>query len=250
MKRHLILVSIVVSLIAGYAFSEDMTGVFNSANSLYQEGKYEEALGEYNQCVSMGYVSGNMYYNMGNCYFKLGVIGKTILYYEKAKKLIPGDPELVFNLQYVYSMLKDDLSFPKNNWFLRKLVKITEIMNVEQWALCIIALWAMLITCGFICVFIRTAREKIFKIVLIISMLLVVAVPSVVRLFVKYSISEAIVLAPEIPVRYGPGEGEVEAFVLHEGAKVMVHKEQKDWVHVQIPNGTSGWVKKGYIGEI
>ncbi|MCJ7813377.1 tetratricopeptide repeat protein, partial [bacterium] len=71
---------------------------FHEANQLYQEGNYSAAVESYQNILDTGYDSGSIYYNMGNCYYKMQNIGYAILYYERAKRLIPGDEDLKLNL--------------------------------------------------------------------------------------------------------------------------------------------------------
>ena len=74
--------------------------LFYQANNLYEEGRYEEAAVAYRQLLEQGYESGNLYFNLGNTYFKMGRTGWAVLYYEKAKRLIPRDADLRANLGY------------------------------------------------------------------------------------------------------------------------------------------------------
>ena len=80
---------------------ENPAALFKQANGFYQKGEYNKAADIYQQMITSGYKSGNLYYNLGNTYYKLGQKGMAILYYEKAKRLIPGDADLKANLAYV-----------------------------------------------------------------------------------------------------------------------------------------------------
>lgn len=71
---------------------------FRQANDYYRKGQYEQALILYKKLDHLGYSSGSLYYNLGNTYFKLGKKGLAILYYEKARRLIPQDDDLKTNL--------------------------------------------------------------------------------------------------------------------------------------------------------
>ena len=52
-------------------------------------------------------MNGHLYYNLGNAYFRLKLLGHAILYYERARVLIPGDDDLDYNLRYVRQQTKD-----------------------------------------------------------------------------------------------------------------------------------------------
>ena len=50
-----------------------------AANQAYDNGDYESAVQIYNQILSSGFDSWQLYYNLGNTYYRLDSIGKSIL---------------------------------------------------------------------------------------------------------------------------------------------------------------------------
>ena len=53
---------------------------------------------------------------------------------------------------------------------------------------------------------------------------------------------EAIVTALSVSVRSMPDASGTELFTVHEGMKVRLTDEVGEWVEVQFPNGSKGWV--------
>ena len=93
-----VLAFIIFSQVHAQNERESDTGyIFYKANALYEEGKYDEAIEVYTGLIDQGLESGNLYYNIGNCYFKKGELGKAIVNYERANKLIPDDSDLKSN---------------------------------------------------------------------------------------------------------------------------------------------------------
>ena len=70
----------------------------DSGNAAYNKGDFAKAIIFYQNFLSGGIESAQAYYNLGNCYFRMNEIPKAILYYEKAQKFAPGDPDIEFNL--------------------------------------------------------------------------------------------------------------------------------------------------------
>ncbi len=60
-------------------------------NRLYQESDFEGALAAYLRVYDSGFEAGDLNYNIGNAYFKTGDVARSILFYERAAKLMPGD---------------------------------------------------------------------------------------------------------------------------------------------------------------
>ena len=86
MKRAYLILVLSLLLSEILAASDSL---FQSANLLYQEGKYEKALEDYRQISESGLESADLYYNMGNAAYRSNSIGYAILYYEKALKMEP-----------------------------------------------------------------------------------------------------------------------------------------------------------------
>ena len=60
----------------------------------------------------------------------------------------------------------------------------------------------------------------------------------------------AVVLARETVVRNGPGDTFATAFVLHEGAEVVVEGERGSWTEISLPGELRGWIATDQIGRL
>ncbi len=85
---------------------------FQKGNEFYQKGDYQQAVEMYETALATGYESAELYYNLGNSYFKSNQIGKTILNYERAKKLAPRDEDILFNLEIAQLYVVDKINLP------------------------------------------------------------------------------------------------------------------------------------------
>ncbi|MCK5097427.1 MAG: BatD family protein, partial [Desulfobacteraceae bacterium] len=64
----------------------------------YQAGNFVKAADNFERITLSGTKNGELYYNTANAFLKAGDLGKAVLWYERAKKLIPFDADLKFNL--------------------------------------------------------------------------------------------------------------------------------------------------------
>ncbi len=85
-------------LIANTLTAQNVDTLFVSANELYRNGAFEEAIEKYKKIESQDAVSSELYLNLGNAYYKLNKVGPTIFYYEKALKLDPLNEDVKNNL--------------------------------------------------------------------------------------------------------------------------------------------------------
>ena len=125
--------------------------VFFRANQAYREGRFQEAIDGYSRLVQSGHGNGHLFYNMGNAYFRKGGLGKAILYYERAKVLIPREADLKFNHQYALDQTKDAIAeshgFTGMTFFWLKDLNLSElfwsfaVVNILFWGVFFIRLF-------------------------------------------------------------------------------------------------------------
>ena len=81
--------------------------VFSEANTLYNNGKYAEAIDKYESILDSDQHSAELYFNLGNANYKLNNIAPSIYYYEKALLLEPNDKDIQNNLAFAQNMTID-----------------------------------------------------------------------------------------------------------------------------------------------
>jgi tetratricopeptide (TPR) repeat protein len=105
---------------------QDVKSLFSAAQAnfelgLLQEGERKRALmiksaGQFRALIHDHRIdNGNLYYNMGNAYFEAGEVGKAILSYRQAEKLLPGSSDLQYNLNQARNKL--NLPQPTQGWW-------------------------------------------------------------------------------------------------------------------------------------
>jgi len=83
--------------------------LYNQANEAYKAGAYDSAQTLYTEIAQNGLSSSALYYNLGNTHFKEGNIPAAILYYERALRIDPRDPDIRFNLEIARGMTTDKI---------------------------------------------------------------------------------------------------------------------------------------------
>jgi tetratricopeptide (TPR) repeat protein len=81
---------------------------FASANELYYNKCYDEAIKLYQKSIDKGNQEAVVYFNLGVCYIKLEKYEEAINYIRKAIELRNDVSSYYFNLGYCYVMLKDN----------------------------------------------------------------------------------------------------------------------------------------------
>lgn len=72
----------------------------------YYQNRLDEAEEVYTGLLKSGIVSGDLHYNLGNVAYREGKLGRAILHYERALRLLPRDTDLRANLFFVRKKIK------------------------------------------------------------------------------------------------------------------------------------------------
>lgn len=233
-----------------YAQSQStLEASYRSANTLYQSGQYQQAAEKYEQ-VARSIQNSAVYYNLGNAYFRLGNRGKAILNYERARRLIPRDKDINFNLKVakVQNVDSFDVVKPLSGFSL-----LYGALHPNEIA------WAGLIPCwiaamGLVAIqFIQNRRFQggLRYVVLIGGIVWLFSLLSLGLKIRQINLPYAIVVANEVMVRSEPDwDAETIALPLHEGTKIQLQEERNDWVKIYLPNENSGWLTADAIEKI
>ncbi len=89
---------------------DNVNVTYNLANSLYRQGRYDEAVEAYKKALAektSPTLRQKSYYNMGNAYYRMGYMDESIDAYKKALELDSGDMDSKFNLEWVRKQQKE-----------------------------------------------------------------------------------------------------------------------------------------------
>ena len=233
--------------------AEQPDSLFAQGNRLYAAGDYEGAVTRYEALVNDGYADAAVYYNLGNAYFKLNNLASSILYYEKARKLDPGDPDIRENLAFVNLGITDRIQplpeFFIDSWWRGLLFSA----SITTWSVIAIVCW--LIAFGLLIAYLYAWQPRLKRAAFYggvatagLALLLLVVAYSQHRMQVDHD--GAVVFSSQATVRSAPSDSEKTLFVIHEGTKVEIIERAEDWLRVSLPNGHEGWMKSDAVKVI
>ncbi len=106
--------------------------VAGAGNDAYKRGDYAVAIEQYEEVLDNGFESGALYFNLGNSYYRKGELGKAILNYERAKRLLPRDSDLNFNYHYALSQVKNGREEASLNFWHRFLKGYRQFYSTDE----------------------------------------------------------------------------------------------------------------------
>ena len=227
---------------------------YQEGNRLYQEGEFEDALASYLRLVEAGFESGEVYYNIGNTYFKLGDLARSILYYERARRLLPGDADVQANLVLARSLTVDEIEPLPRFWLFSVVEWWVEFL--PRTLLIAVVAASYLVGTGVVLLLIlkRGAQGVAWGRPIAFAcaaVFLLFGLNLTVREFELGRAQEAVVLQPQVDVMSAPLDDEtLTVFTVHEGTKVRIDRLSEEWAEVVLEDGRVGWVPVGALETI
>jgi tetratricopeptide (TPR) repeat protein len=221
--------------------AQNHTATFDRANILYAEARYDEAIVVYLSILDDGVENGNVYYNLGNCYFKKDLPGKAILYYERAKRLMPRDRDLIANHDYATSKTKGHLSMAQKMWLKRFMQRFFDQFTVDGITIFVAVLYVVVIALIVVRMVLRNGRGYAN---LAIGIALLMGIVGIVDLHAKTQAigKEGVVVQETVEATFEPVPRAATHFTLYEGMGVRILSSQGDWSKIKRNDGKVGWI--------
>jgi tetratricopeptide (TPR) repeat protein len=226
----------------GPARADSPVAAFESANKLYEEGKFADAVTAYEKLAQSGQISAALYFNLGNAYFKSGRVGRAIAAYRSAAQITPRDPDLRANLQFARNQVQGP-TLPPSRWQ-RWLGRLT----LNEWTLLAAAavwLWFLLLAVRQWRPALRPALKSYVPILAMVAALLCGCLAD--ALYEARVIRTAVVISGEAEVRHGPLLVSPVAFTARDGAELRVLDQKDEWLEVSAGPRRTGWLRRDQV---
>lgn len=204
---------------------------------------FQSAAQRFRSVASAGIRNGYLEYNLGNAYLQAGDVGRAILHYLRAERLIPRDPFLHDNLAVARKRRLTDIPELPRARLMESIFfwhyQTTSTARAKVAAIAFILVWPLL------AVYSATRRR---------STLLIAAIAGVMAIAAGFSLAtqrwaqrnhpEGVVLSMDVAVYKGPGEGYGRQFEepLQPGLEFTLDQTRGDWWRIRLPDQTTGWL--------
>lgn len=223
--------------------------LIRQADQAYHSGRYQEAIQSWQALSKMGFVNGDIYDNMASAYWRQGKVGEARLYFLKAKRLLPRDPALRENLDFIEEKI-EKIPPPMGPWVLLAKIPFYRAALNEEESLCFSAGLSFLFFSG-LAIF-RLKRSKFW---LVFSLFLVFPLGFSILSLGKniqypYFSKQVVVLVPKAELYSAPTtDAKIQAGI-PEGILLKLLREQGDFALVKTPEGKEAWVEAKNVGEV
>jgi hypothetical protein len=236
------------------ALAQRGPSTFAAANESYIEGRFDDAIQQYESLVTAGILHEDLFYNLGNAYFRAGYLGPAIFNYERALRITPSMDDARHNMEVARAVVAERVvdrlrGAESESWW----VRMATFFSVAQLTIAFLILdlvfFGSLIALRFLSIgFARTAliATTVFIGIAMLGSFALLRGHS----YVLEEIHQGIVIADQVVIREGSDGRSAEKGKLHPGVRVSLRGRDAGWLHIRLANGMEGWVPDGAIGKL
>ena len=257
-RSRLLLATLPLLLGTGLAALQDAVpprpaaDAFQAGNALYQAGDYEGALGAWLEPYEDGLESGELHYNIGNSYFKLGELGRSILFYERARVELPRDESVLANLELARSLTADQIT-PLPGFWVPRVVSWAVQLIPRGWLIAIGTLMYLTLAATLLFRLLSSRPPPWTRHAAAAAAILTIVVGTnlLIREYGFGRAERGVILQAEAAVQSAPSDDpSLQLFTIHEGTVVRIDRRSSGWLEVVLEDGKVGWVRAGSLETI
>ncbi len=214
------------------------------AISDYKTSQMQSAIARLKSLEQDGIISSDLFYNLGTIYLKNDSIAQAVYYLEKAKRLQPSNSRIVNNYELALESTIDKMK-PKpqlffNVWWWQAMTHY----NTTVWAIfSLVFFWILMLS---IILQLRLREVKKWKTYTAMALSGTLCIVFLVFAYqykkIETSNNTAIVMQAKVKGYEQPFTNAEEAFVVHEGCKLLILETQADFAKVALIDGREGWI--------
>jgi len=202
-------------------------------NNQEAEQQLHEAATRYETMLANGYRQGQIYYNLGNTYYRMGAVGKAIVNYRMAQRLMPRNADLSANLLLAKGATEDRELSDEIPVVIKRVFFWFFLLSKNELIVLAVSLYVVLMAFFFLLIILKYAWLK--RLIIGFSAGLLIAVVSLgVKIYKEHGVTQGVIITTKCQVRYGPGEEYEPKFEIHDGAECVIEGEKDDWYNVYV----------------
>lgn len=195
--------------------------------------------------------NGKLYYNTANAYFQSGDIGRAILNYRLAERLIPGDINLTQNLAHARQTRVDSFEDRQETKVLKTLLFWHYDLSPGI-RLSILAIFSVLFWAGAASRLLRKNWAPRWLLAAAAGIALLFLASISVESYSSGRETPGVILNEQVVARKGDADTYEPAFTepLHAGTEFVLVEDRGDWVQAELSDGRRCWLPARAVGLV
>lgn len=223
---------------------------FERAQEMLQENPevarnlFRAAAQRFENLTAAGIVNGKLEFNLGNAWLQAGDLGRAVLHYRRAQRLVPGDLRLQDNLKLARARRLNTIRVSSRSRVLQSIFfwhhELAAAQRLRLALILFICFWGLLTLRNF------GGRRSLLPAALICILVSgLLGGSAALSHWQDRQAPAGVVLALDVAVQKGPGKGYQRQFEepLQPGVEFILRERRGSWWQIELADGHRGWIE-------
>jgi len=229
-------------LTLGMVYSQNIDSLFSSGNDSYNKNQFDVSVSAYENILSQGFYSADLYYNLGNAYYRLEDFANARWSYEMGINIDPRNKDMIHNLMLTKKKIPNTIETPDSQ-ILNLINNFLTSFTYGDFVL-FSSIMLLLYSICFIIYRIMPSKPIVVSYYVFIVLFFIGTSFSVIKFLWERNNNFGIILNDETELYSAPFLNEnIRISIFFSGNKVKIEQTTDKWIEISSIDGRKGWIR-------
>jgi tetratricopeptide (TPR) repeat protein len=223
-------------------YSQNIDSLFSSGNDSYNKNQFDVSVSAYENILSQGFYSADLYYNLGNAYYRLEDFANARWSYEMGINIDPRNKDMIHNLMLTKKKIPNTIETPDSQ-ILNLINNFLTSFTYGDFVL-FSSIMLLLYSICFIIYRIMPSKPIVVSYYVFIVLFFIGTSFSVIKFLWERNNNFGIILNNETELYSAPFLNEnIKISIFFSGNKVKIEQTTDKWIEISSIDGRKGWIR-------
>ena len=229
-------------LTLGMVYSQNIDSLFSSGNDSYNKNQFDVSVIAYENILSQGFYSADLYYNLGNAYYRLEDFANARWSYEMGINIDPRNKDMIHNLMLTKKKIPNTIETPDSQ-ILNLINNFLTSFTYGDFVL-FSSIMLLLYSICFIIYRLMPSKPIFVSYYIFIVLFFIGTSFSVIKFLWERNNNFGIILNDETKLYSAPFLNEnIKISIFFSGNKVKIEQTTDKWIEISSIDGRKGWIR-------
>ncbi len=229
-------------LTLGMVYSQNIDSLFSSGNDSYNKNQFDVSVDAYENILSQGFYSADLYYNLGNAYYRLEDFANARWSYEMGINIDPRNKDMIHNLMLTKKKIPNTIE-PPDSQILDLINNFLTNFTYSDFVL-FSSIMLLLYSICFIIYRLMPSKPIVISYYVFIVLFFIGTSFSAIKFLWERNNNFGIILNDETKLYSAPFLNEnITISIFFSGNKVKIEQTTDKWIEISSIDGRKGWIR-------
>ena len=229
-------------LTLGMVYSQNIDSLFSNGNDSYNKNQFDVSVDAYENILSQGFYSADLYYNLGNAYYRLEDFANARWSYEMGINIDPRNKDMIHNLMLTKKKIPNTIE-PPDSQILDLINNFLTNFTYSDFVL-FSSIMLLLYSICFIIYRLMPSKPIVISYYVFIVLFFIGTSFSAIKFLWERNNNFGIILNDETKLYSAPFLNEnITISIFFSGNKVKIEQTTDKWIEISSIDGRKGWIR-------